>query len=258
MCAICHERVEPGAHDAQSLPCSHKRCASHFHSACIQQWLRRQRSCPLCKRSVPMGSCTFDAAPSGPPPPPPEPPARDDYYIYPESNEVYNDALHARVAAAFEARYGTTYDEEDDEDEDKEDVEGLVREERAREERRCREEMRAAVEAEVIAAVRHERRTFDGARFTSDMDAHEAEMEAWERTHGAAWRAQRTAEEAAADAARAAWEADRQAREAARAEAQVVVVRNRHSNWGPCRSRAVPLLRAVIDSWLAGECSARR
>lgn len=49
-CAICHEDFAGGA--AKLLPCaSFSACPSFFHTDCLHQWLGRQLSCPLCRRS---------------------------------------------------------------------------------------------------------------------------------------------------------------------------------------------------------------
>jgi hypothetical protein len=41
-CAICLEEVIRG--QAVYLPCTHQ-----FHNDCINRWLRRQRTCPVCR-----------------------------------------------------------------------------------------------------------------------------------------------------------------------------------------------------------------
>jgi len=43
-CAICHECF--GAEEAKMFPCGH-----FYHADCILQWLERQLTCPLCRRS---------------------------------------------------------------------------------------------------------------------------------------------------------------------------------------------------------------
>lgn len=45
-CCICISNVKSGE-TIRELPCNHQ-----FHSACIGQWLRRSRECPLCKADV--------------------------------------------------------------------------------------------------------------------------------------------------------------------------------------------------------------
>ena len=80
MCAVCYEDVCPGAQGTRSLPCSAAHgCRSHFHSICIDTWLRRKRDCPLCKRPVPY--CAADSRQSVPPPP--TRPVEQDYYNEP-------------------------------------------------------------------------------------------------------------------------------------------------------------------------------
>lgn len=43
-CAVCHEGF--GVEEAKLFPCGH-----FFHADCILQWLERQLTCPLCRRS---------------------------------------------------------------------------------------------------------------------------------------------------------------------------------------------------------------
>mmetsp|Transcript_153201 Transcript_153201/g.270308 ORF Transcript_153201/g.270308 Transcript_153201/m.270308 type:complete len:245 (+) Transcript_153201:83-817(+) len=43
-CAICHDGF--GAEEAKMFPCGH-----FFHAHCILEWLERQLTCPLCRRS---------------------------------------------------------------------------------------------------------------------------------------------------------------------------------------------------------------
>lgn len=45
-CTVCMEDFIPGE-EQKTLPCFHR-----FHSACIDQWLRRQGTCPICKNRV--------------------------------------------------------------------------------------------------------------------------------------------------------------------------------------------------------------
>ena len=45
-CSICQE---PFNGEAAQLPCRH-----HFHEACVQQWLVKQRTCPLCRHQLPI------------------------------------------------------------------------------------------------------------------------------------------------------------------------------------------------------------
>ncbi|KAK7833210.1 E3 ubiquitin-protein ligase SIRP1-like [Quercus suber] len=47
-CSIYLEQFEVGS-EAREMPCKHK-----FHSACIQNWLRVRRSCPLCRFAMPL------------------------------------------------------------------------------------------------------------------------------------------------------------------------------------------------------------
>ncbi|RUS28951.1 hypothetical protein BC938DRAFT_481243 [Jimgerdemannia flammicorona] len=46
VCAICLSQYEDGE-ELRSLWCSH-----HFHKDCVDEWLRLNRKCPLCKRDV--------------------------------------------------------------------------------------------------------------------------------------------------------------------------------------------------------------
>ncbi|KAI5341200.1 PREDICTED: E3 [Prunus dulcis] len=46
-CSICLEGLEVGA-EAREMPCKHR-----FHSLCIELWLGRRGSCPLCRFSMP-------------------------------------------------------------------------------------------------------------------------------------------------------------------------------------------------------------
>lgn len=45
-CPICLSDFENGE-DVKDLPCQHT-----FHSECADEWLRRNRTCPICKRSI--------------------------------------------------------------------------------------------------------------------------------------------------------------------------------------------------------------
>lgn len=43
-CAIC---LEPHARGSVRVPCGHS-----FHAACIEEWARRARSCPVCRADI--------------------------------------------------------------------------------------------------------------------------------------------------------------------------------------------------------------
>jgi hypothetical protein len=45
-CSICLESYED--HDEIAL----SNCSHHFHMDCIETWMFRQRSCPICRRSI--------------------------------------------------------------------------------------------------------------------------------------------------------------------------------------------------------------
>ncbi|GBG73327.1 hypothetical protein CBR_g13047 [Chara braunii] len=45
-CCICLSAYEDGV-ELRGLPCLH-----HFHSACIDKWLRAKATCPLCKYNI--------------------------------------------------------------------------------------------------------------------------------------------------------------------------------------------------------------
>ena len=45
-CAICLEDYQPGQ-QVRTLPCMH-----NFHSACVDKWLKSNKSCPLCKHDI--------------------------------------------------------------------------------------------------------------------------------------------------------------------------------------------------------------
>ncbi|KAK4368044.1 hypothetical protein RND71_011836 [Anisodus tanguticus] len=47
VCSICMERYLPGS-KAYSMPCSHS-----FHFGCIETWLLRNPSCPMCRYKLP-------------------------------------------------------------------------------------------------------------------------------------------------------------------------------------------------------------
>ena len=46
-CSVCHQEFEAGE-AARSLP----ECRHTFHMSCIDGWLCRHASCPLCRRAV--------------------------------------------------------------------------------------------------------------------------------------------------------------------------------------------------------------
>lgn len=46
-CVICHEQMEPYHTVVRPRRCNHT-----FHAICINIWLTRHRSCPLCRRRI--------------------------------------------------------------------------------------------------------------------------------------------------------------------------------------------------------------
>jgi len=46
VCQICHENFEEDRFQ-KSLPCGHP-----FHMPCVDEWLSRQATCPVCRRPV--------------------------------------------------------------------------------------------------------------------------------------------------------------------------------------------------------------
>jgi hypothetical protein len=47
-CAVC---LEPHARGSVRVPCGHS-----FHAACIAEWARRARSCPVCRADIAQAS----------------------------------------------------------------------------------------------------------------------------------------------------------------------------------------------------------
>lgn len=53
-CPICYEAMRPSRDDVKILPCSSfSSCPSRFHSSCVDAWLQKEGSCPLCRRRFP-------------------------------------------------------------------------------------------------------------------------------------------------------------------------------------------------------------
>ena len=46
MCIFCQDEYAEGD-SVRTLPCAHA-----FHAACVDEWLRANDSCPMCKRPV--------------------------------------------------------------------------------------------------------------------------------------------------------------------------------------------------------------
>lgn len=46
VCSICYYNIKEGEKIVQ-LPCRH-----YFHDQCIEEWLRKQKTCPLCKQEI--------------------------------------------------------------------------------------------------------------------------------------------------------------------------------------------------------------
>lgn len=97
-CAICMEAVTADEAETEALPCHQ----SHFHRACIAEWLARNPTCPLCKRGAKVagvwrqqasrgglgGGASSSSGSNGhsnghggrPVPPPPRPPEHEHFY----------------------------------------------------------------------------------------------------------------------------------------------------------------------------------
>lgn len=60
-CAICYEAFQE-LEEAKALPCtSDSACPSFYHVSCIEKWLEKDASCPLCRRSFPHLSLAGDS-----------------------------------------------------------------------------------------------------------------------------------------------------------------------------------------------------
>ena len=46
-CFLCAQKFSP-IFNSKTLDCSHK-----FHKKCVDHWLKKQRTCPLCRLPVP-------------------------------------------------------------------------------------------------------------------------------------------------------------------------------------------------------------
>jgi hypothetical protein len=47
-CCICKVEYDEGV-DVRVLPCSNQH---HFHAECVDMWLKRHSTCPLCRKSI--------------------------------------------------------------------------------------------------------------------------------------------------------------------------------------------------------------
>ena len=45
-CTVCMSEFEPGE-ELRRLPCGHQ-----YHTACVDQWLKINKSCPMCKKQI--------------------------------------------------------------------------------------------------------------------------------------------------------------------------------------------------------------
>ncbi len=51
MCVICRDTIEPNKKEEnKSLICKHI-----FHKACVDEWLKEQTTCPICRKIVKAG-----------------------------------------------------------------------------------------------------------------------------------------------------------------------------------------------------------
>ncbi|RHX99847.1 hypothetical protein DYB25_002816 [Aphanomyces astaci] len=57
-CAICWESC--GDVDFCSSPPHHLPCGHGFHLSCIREWMKRDATCPLCRRALPSVQDTFE------------------------------------------------------------------------------------------------------------------------------------------------------------------------------------------------------
>ena len=224
-CSICFDTVDVGAPDSCTLPCASKKCKSHFHSACIAQWLHYRRDCPLCKRSVPArwGASSNTSAADGVQPPP-QPPNVEDYFVY-DDEYSDDDGLFSDEEP---------YDSEEDDYDEWWD---------SHEERR----------AERLFG----RRRLDEQGFTADWELFVAEHAEWDRQFGVAWREKEAADAAerqrAEAAARAAADAEQLERSALHAEAASYVASVERSvrEWQVSQG-------AAFAAWLDEQADARQ
>ena len=54
-CVVCLSEFQPGE-QVRTLRCNHS-----FHKDCVDTWLHRNKTCPICKREI------VDTPPAGPP-----------------------------------------------------------------------------------------------------------------------------------------------------------------------------------------------
>eukprot|EP01084_Bolivina_argentea_P282556 483683_1 len=55
-CSICQEKWKIGG-DATALPCKH-----FFHDLCILEWLKKNNSCPLCRKELMTTDYDYEAS----------------------------------------------------------------------------------------------------------------------------------------------------------------------------------------------------
>merc|ERR1719436_1437851 len=66
-CSVCFEEM------GGSCPLRRLSCGHGFHHACIQRWLQRNATCPLCKSATPAGEGAEGAGTEGEQAPRPAP-----------------------------------------------------------------------------------------------------------------------------------------------------------------------------------------
>jgi len=52
-CVICLEKIKP---ENSKTICENKHC---YHKKCIRKWLKKERTCPICRNHIPVEPCSI-------------------------------------------------------------------------------------------------------------------------------------------------------------------------------------------------------